>query len=268
MLLHKKSSMCGAILAIASGLIGCRSNQLPPSQWPASDFRLHVEERRAEPGADKLAAFRVWSDGIVLYSEAESVLSGFPQGLPVYHRLAIYRLDPHSLRALCRDLQRSGLFEAGPARMTNAPTPGQGTSERAITIRWVAHADSGMVSELSHDRSLLERAVFAIAGFLPPGVRFMNLDSPIERISDAPAPRTAGREAVLQLRELARSRADDLDLLLDLFAAAVGAKDWVVAREALAQLEHDAPPPGAATDETLDWRRDALPLLRAMLPSE
>lgn len=256
------------LVSLALATAGCRSNARLPSLWPPDDFSLEVREESGPgegtggPGRT-VRSFRVWADGLAILLESRAELPGLPWSQPVFDSLAVYRLDPLSTRALCRGLQRAGLFEESPRRAQNdAPI------EPSLSIRWAAMGSRGFSSLRSHARSEVERALEVVAGFLPDGIRFLDVPPDLARVSDVPQPRRSPRDAVLALRDVARERPDDFALLLDLYVVAVAARDWRAAREALTELQNDRAV-GALGDgdaELLDWRKEALPRLRALLP--
>lgn len=252
-----------SILALA--VAACRSNELPPSDWPPQDFAVQVVEKVAGDGSagSFTRSFRVWPDGLALVAESDAPLPGLDWGQPVYERLCVYRLDPRSTRTLGRVLQRTGLFADQARRAENSDRePGE------LTVAWTAFGNKGRTSLRTHDRAQVERVLAVVAGFLPDGVAFLGVEPDLVHVSDVPLP-GGGVGAVQALREVARAHPRDFGVLLDLFALAVARREWPIAREVLVELRNDDARAALGDEAELrDWRREVLPKLEALIPVE
>ncbi len=254
-----------ALLPLAALLLAaCRSNELPPSRWPPPDFALEVREETVTSGQPRtVRSFRVWADGLCAFRSSDADLPGLPWTEPVFDTLAVYRLDPHSTRSLCRALEAAGLFREEARRLQNEVAPGPD-----LVVRWTAMGSSGQTGLRTHDRVQVERAIEAVAGYLPPGVRFLGIEPDASHLSDVPTPRHSLQGAVAATRDLARARPTDFDLLLDLFVVAVADRDWNTAREALTEMQNgDGRAMLGDEADLIDWKTEALPRLRALLPA-
>ena len=214
--------------------------------------------------APRARCVRGTPDGLGASGDAQDARPGLGRSQPVFDTLSVYRLDQRSTRALGRSLQHAGLFDVG-----ERPSENDGLPKPEFSVNWIAFGNHGRVGLDTHDRTVVERTVEAIAGYLPPRVKFLELEAGAEHVSDVPAPRRSMVAAVGALREVARAHPRDFALLLDLYVAAVAARDWRVAREALTELTHDDASEALGDEaELIDWRREALPKLRALLPAE
>lgn len=252
-----------APLLLALGVGACRSNELAPSEWPPDDFGLEIRETLAQgPSGVRVRSFRVWRDGLALYAESTHELPGLAWSQPVFDTLCVYRLDPRSTRMLGRALQRAGLFEEAPR-----PAVNDGAPKADLVVDWTAFGARGRLGAMTHDRGQVERVLAAAAGFLPNGIGFLGVEADAVCVSDVPLPARSDRGAVAALRQVAREHPRDFGVLLDLYVAAVAAAEWSVAREALLELGNDDAREALGDEgELLDWRREALPKLRALLP--
>ena len=253
-----------AVSVLAVAVAACRSNELPPSDWPPPDFAVQVVERVEgdDPGRSFTRSFRVWPDGLVLVAESDAPLPGLDWGQPVYERLSVYRLDARSTRTLGRALHRTGLFDDQARRAENTDRePGE------LEIAWTAFGSKGQTSLRTHDRAQVERVLEVVAGFLPDGVAFLGVEPELVCVSDVPLP-GGGAGAVHALRDVARAHPRDFGVLLDLFALAVARREWPVAREVLVELRNDDARAALGDEAELrDWRREVLPELEALIPA-
>ena len=97
------------LLVFALFAVACGGRELAPSIWPPEDFSLVVEETRED--GDRMHVIRrlqVDASGLVIYGTSSQPLVDAKTGasLPVLDRLAVYGLEPTSLRFLARKLDR------------------------------------------------------------------------------------------------------------------------------------------------------------------
>lgn len=248
---------CLAVLAVS----GCRSNALPPSLWPPEDFRLRVLEIESTEEGPIHRSFQVWADGLALYREADTVLEGLPEVLPIYRTVAAYMLDDRTTRTLARELQRAGLFAATEPIDENREILGTDAS-----IAWWAHGTRGFVSRRQLDRGPLERALDIVDAYLPPSRAFTPAPPDVVRVDEVPEPLAYTRGALDAHVEILRSRPMGADFLREVFALAVAAGDHAMARDALTEIEQ-AGPEGAGGEplDPADWERVELEPLRRVL---
>ena len=138
-----------------------------PSRWPPDDFRVEVVTvDQTSDGLVPRQAFYVFADGVTVYAESTRLLASTRTNipLPVFDRVAAYQMQRPSLRALCRDFERAGLFESQPE---NEPTPAG--SARRIRIQWQADGLSYGISGTVGGSGIMDRAVRILDAFLPPG---------------------------------------------------------------------------------------------------
>ena len=247
--------------AAASGLLGCRSNAIPDSTWPPTDFRIDVFERAARDVRPRFRSFRVWNSGLALYREADRTLEGVPGPVPVYATTALYRLHPNSLRTLARELGRAGLLAPPEVVVENREAIGPDAR-----VSWWAFGDRGSASAQQPDRGPLDRSLRVVDAYLPGDRRFGDAIERVHRLDEVPEPLTDLRGSLAAHLDVVAKTPGDVDLLRETFALAIAAEDWGVAADALQEIESVGP--GWRTDEIVDeitWRREEIAPLRAIL---
>jgi hypothetical protein len=208
-------------------------------------------------------SFLVWADGLAVYREADRALDVPGLSLPVFATVSMYRLDPRSIRTLCRLLARAGLLDAEQEIQDNRDRLGQ-----HVVLGWRAFGQQREISSMSSSLGSLDRSIRIVNSFLPPGKSFeyATLAGEIEppHVSQVPAPLDSPAGAVECHRKLVELFPDDAELWIDLLAVAVAADDLGTARKALAALSGLEPDSSIGPfGEIVDWQEDVLaPLSR------
>lgn len=163
------------LVAIASLVSGCASNELPPTIWPPADFAFEAEQiALAGDGAQVQRRVRVTADGLVVYGTASESLrrrsageAGSIVALPVFDRLAVYRLEPNCVRAFARRLDRLGLA-------TMAPRQGETTDVECtiVVLQWRAFGAQNRVLVQGRTGGPLAELLGVVTSHLPTGERF------------------------------------------------------------------------------------------------
>jgi len=255
------------IAALAA--FSCTGGGLPPSVWPPPNFSLVVDELRS--GADGMHVVRrlhVDADGIVVYGTSSQPLVDGETGasLPVLDRMTVYRLEPKSVRALARKLDRYGIGELV------VPVPAAGAAGPGLSLTWQAFAQKRVLTSSGRLRGGMGEIMALIAAHLPPGEAFdSQMNRPVKPVlRGVPEPVTDAGGALAALREQLERRPDDKVLLLDAFALACRTGDRPLAAELLqrwqAAAQAEVGESGFATDADASPRRRA-EVLRRMLPS-
>ncbi|MEZ6038199.1 MAG: hypothetical protein R3F29_12000 [Planctomycetota bacterium] len=214
-----------AVVAAAL-LSGCVGTELPPSLWPPQDFVVELEEVRfVDDGVHVLRRFRVDASGVALYGESEQplLLPGTNVSLPVFDRLAIYRLAPECVRALSRRICRIGSPDL-------SVDPGvHGTAEIGLVVRWQAFQAREELTGAGRLHGVLAEIVALVAAYLPPGVQlhtqFGRKVVPV--LTGVPEVAESGDGALSAYRELREQSGNAPNFLLEglALACARGARD-------------------------------------------
>ena len=214
--MSKKRLVSAALLL----LVGCIGGDLPPSVWPPPNFELVVEEFVSD--GDRLHTVRrlhVDALGNVIYGTSSMPLVDEATGtsLPVFDRLAIYRLEPTCVRALSRKLDRLGI-----GRLDLPSVVLSDRVESALVVTWRAFDENRRLVSQGRLRGEMAEILAVVAGHLPPGESF---DVPIGRpvvsvLRGVPEPRHSVEGALDAHRQLLGEHGEDPDLLLDAFALA------------------------------------------------
>lgn len=202
----------------------CVGDLLEPSIWPPANFSLDVEESRQDGDVMHVVRrLRVEASGVVLYATSSQPLVD-PTGsvsLPVFDRMAIYRLEPAAVRALSRKLDRLGVDELAAADSGAA-------GDVDLVLRWRAFAEQRVLTCVGRPRAGLAEVLALVAAHLPPGEA---LETPIGRpvvpvLSGVPAPREDAAGALAAVCSQLADRPADRELLLIAFglAARIGAR--------------------------------------------
>ena len=234
------------LLFLTLSAAACVGDPLEPSIWPPANFSLDVEESRQDGDAMHVVRrLRVEASGVVLYATSSRPLVGASGAvsLPVFDRMAIYRLEPAAVRALSRKLDRLGVDELA-ASDSGAP----GSVD--LVLRWRAFAEQRVLTCVGRPRAGLADVLALVAAHLPPGEA---LETPIGRpvvpvLSGVPAPREDAAGALAAVCSQLADRPGDRELLLVAFGLAVrlgaraDAEEFLRQWQAAAQAEvGDAP---------------------------
>lgn len=168
--------------------------------------------------------------GVVIYGTSSQPLLDEASGasLPVFDRLAVYRLEPSSVRSLSRSLERLGVADwVSPSRSGDGPL--------GLSISWRAFGERNVLVSAGPPRGRLADIVSLIASYLPPGESF---EAPLRRpvvpvLRGVPAPRRDLGGALAALEEQLMERSDDAVLLLNAFAMACRVGDRATAERLL-----------------------------------
>lgn len=262
-----RRAVAGAALALLPSIgPSCISNSSPPSVWPPDDFRLIVSGvTRARGGERVEQRFRLLADGLAVYREARRAVPGTPLDLPVFTRVAAYRLRPESVRACGRQLERAGLFDRVLGQSINREQDGQ-----HVALSWRAFGGEGQVSSYVDNGGSLDRIVHVVNSFLPEGhaFRFEALSGEPEpkRLVRVPEPLDSGAGALLCHRRFVETWPDEPALQLDLFALAWAEGDVDTARGAFESLTRLGPvAPGDDLVEMIEWEESCLRPLEELI---
>lgn len=255
---HHRSRQSCVVVAACIALAGCAAEELAPTLWPPQDFRVALVEQ-ARVG-DRLAAvrrFEVTADGVCIYAVAREHLSlGAAGVLPVYDRLAVYRLVPECTRALARSLDRLGIGTFVPAA-DDRPAP-----EAGLALQWRAFgAERAVAATKPSDRSAAA-IVQELAAHMPSGEPLWFGADPdagvAGRLEGVPTPGADAAAAAAFWRQRALARPTDDEALLAAFALACAQRDRAGAEALLAQrraraaqASASAPPDDAALQALL-----------------
>jgi hypothetical protein len=223
----------GALLCAVPA--GCLTDPVRRSEWPPPDFLLEVYRREA---GQETARVRYWADGLAVYGEATSWVGGEPgsvPGLPVYGRLAVYRLHPDSVRQLARSLARAGLYDADLPSSAGEPLSGE-----VVAVHLRAFENDRTLVGFRGSEGPVVRAIHLANAYAPPGGAIAWRDMPGEpepgRVSRVPEPRDSVEGALEVHQHLLEAHPDDIDLLAHAAALAVAAGRADLARPLLARL--------------------------------
>lgn len=257
------------IVAVALALAACAANDLPPSIWPPPDFGCDVEEVQVRDGlAHVVRRVRVTADGLVVYGTAARSLVDDATGiaLPVYDRLAIYRLVPTCLRALARRIDRLGVRELDPTQGERGTA-----ADTGLVLRWRAFGGERTIVARGRASTAMAAILNVVSAHLPPGERFqlpgMDERPIVPVLRGVPEPLADGPAALQAYGPLLAARPDDQSWLLEAYAlaCATGARaraeqllrSWVeasAAARATGSAFADGPPgerPAGLTDAVL-----------------
>ncbi|MAD32761.1 MAG: hypothetical protein CMJ88_03255 [Planctomycetes bacterium] len=206
------------LLVFALFAVACGGRELAPSIWPPEDFSLVVEETRED--GDRMHVIRrlqVDASGLVIYGTSSQPLVDAKTGasLPVLDRLAVYGLEPTSLRFLARKLDRLGIATMSPP--TTAVSSGLG-----VAVTWEAFAQRRVLTSTGRPRGALGEVLALLAAHLPPGESFdTKMTRPVVPVlQGVPSPVTDAGGALAALGERLGERPEDAGLLLSSFALA------------------------------------------------
>lgn len=258
------------VLWVAAGLTaGCVTRERPATIWPPEDFSLVVDEVRQDGDVmHVLRRVRFDDRGVVLYGTSTSPLVEEASGasLPVFDRLCIYQLEPTSVRALARSLERLEIADwVPPDRAGDGPL--------GLSIAWRGFGRQNTLVAAGAPRGRLAEILALVASYLPAGEAFdAALSRPVVPVlRGVPAPRQDAVGALGALRDQLSARPRDREMLLSAYALACRVGDRAGAERLLSRWvaagrEDGAGGSGAFRD------RDEVPLaaradvLRRLLP--
>ncbi|MCA8948607.1 MAG: hypothetical protein KDE27_03850 [Planctomycetes bacterium] len=257
--------------ATLGGASGCTSSEQVASIWPPADFDIEVEE--FSTSGDQWRArcrFRVRADGLATYATAGGVVVDPETGteLPVWSRLAVYRLVPTCTRALARRVHRAGVLDLVPEQGQRG-----GDVDVVARLRWQAFDRRQLVRSRGRVHGSMAEILAIVAAHLPegeslgtPGVEERRI-APVLR--GVPAPRDDAAGALAAHLELAAASPADRELLLAAFALACSLGRRVEAEELLTRWQQLEPPPEPSDEDeppALADVRLSPAMLRRMLP--
>lgn len=253
----------------ALAAVSCIGGGLSPSVWPPPNFVLVVDELQRD--GDQLHVMRrlhVDASGVVIYGTSSQPLVDEASGasLPVLDRMSIYRLEPKSVRALARKLDR---YDIGELVVPTLAAGGSGGPD--LSLSWQAFDQKRVLSSSGRLRGRVGEIMALIAAHLPPGEAF---DSEMNRpvvpvLRGVPEPVTDAEGALRALRAQLEARPEDDVLLLDAFALAcrLGERElasellqrWQVVAQAEVGESGFATDPGSAPQRRAELFRRLLP---------
>lgn len=200
----------------------CAAPKPPASLWPPSDFALTVEELREQGGVFRVVRrCRVRADGLLVYGTATGVVVGAERApeLPVFGRLALYRLEPACVRDLSRRVDRCRVLEI--ERESGAIDDPAGRQAR---VRWQAFRQFRELQAYGRVHGAFAELLAIVGAHLPEGEGF-ELPGVADRgqpavVVGAPAPLLDALAAFEALRSQAMRTPADAALQLDAFALA------------------------------------------------
>lgn len=198
---------------------GCVGGGLAPTVWPPANFSLVVDETSsANARLDVVRRLYVDASGVVVYGTSSEPLVDAQTGasLPVFDRLCIYRLEPKSVRALARKIDRLGIGEL----LIEAPA--EGGEGAGLAIAWRAFDEQRLLTTVGRVRGDVAEILGVVAAHLPPGEAFdTQLKRPVVPVlRGVPEPGAGAAAALEAYREQLDERPEDPVLLLDAFALA------------------------------------------------
>lgn len=252
------------ILALCA--TACIGGELASSVWPPEDFDLVVDELRNDgAGAHVIRRLSVRADGVVIYgtSSAPLVDAETSASFPVFERLCIYRLEPASVRALARRLDRLG------SGVESSGQPAGSEESAQVTVSWRAFERRRRLTSGGRLRGGMGDIVALVASYLPPGEAFgIRMTRPVVPVlRGVPEPAAGAQGALAALRAQLEDRPDDPGVLLDAFALAcrVGERG---AAEQLLQRWRAASTARAGTDGEGRQQAQAAAMRRMLPPTD
>ncbi len=234
---HQRSWQRLGPVVLSIGLAACHDTSLAPSTWPPPDFELVVEEVAIEAGvANTVRQLRVLGDGVVVYGCASRSCRDPGSGttLPVFDRLAVYRLVPTSVRALARRLDRLGV-----TRIDTVQGERGVSVATSLQLTWRAFGEQRRIRAAGRVAGPMAEILAVVQAHMPEGEAF-GLPGLAERpvtytLRGVPVPQTDPAGALAACRELLQASPEDEVLLLQAFALACDLGDRSVAATLLDQ---------------------------------
>jgi hypothetical protein len=224
-----------ASIALALPVAACASSALAPTIWPPPDFQCQVEE--VELRGDVLQVVRrvrVDASGLVVYGTAErSVVD--PQtklALPVFERLAIYRLEPASARLFARRIHEHGVDKIETLQGERGAADASG-----LVLRWRAFGSNRTITARGRVSGPMAYVLSVVAAHLPPGER-LALPGVDERpvvsvLRGVPEPLLDAAAALRAHEAMLPTACDEEPMLLDSYALACAIGDRAAAEALL-----------------------------------
>ena len=215
--MRRPAARCTAALLLLVGA-ACSSTDLAPSVWPPPDFELTVEEMVVEgEKVQLLRRFSIDAEGLAVYATA-SRSREVPDTniqLPVFDRLAVYRLVPTCVRGLARRLERLGIREIDAVPEAAGTGPG-------VVIVWRAFDQERVLTAQGRLRGQIADMLAVVAAHLPPGESFaLPLERPVVPVlHGAPVPVLDPAGALEALTLVHDERGADSRTMLDAFTLA------------------------------------------------
>lgn len=213
--------------AIAAGfalcvLAGCAEHDPPPSIWPPADFRCEVEEVTLRDGVlqvTRRASFD--ASGLVVYGTAARSLvdAETRTALPVFDRLAVYRLEPSCVRLFARKLDQRGVATIDAVQGERGATDDAG-----VVLRWRAFGGERTIAARGRVHGSMADILATVCAHLPNGERFTALPADerpvVPMLRGVPDPAVDGAGALQVYTTLLTQQGDDEQWLLDAYALA------------------------------------------------
>lgn len=219
---HQGSRQSCAAIAALGVLAGCAASDLEPSIWPPPDFRCELEEVTLRDGSLQVTRrVRFESSGIVVYGTAARSLvePASKVALPVFDRLAVYRLEPSCVRSLARRLQERGVT-------TIDTTQGErgAAGDTGLVLRWRAFGSERLLTVRGRVHGQMAQILRILSSMLPEGERFAYADTEgraiVSVLRGVPAP-VVDVDGALQAHEtLLQQHGDDPAWMLDAYVLA------------------------------------------------
>ncbi|MCA8963242.1 MAG: hypothetical protein H6838_13420 [Planctomycetes bacterium] len=245
------------------GLAACHDTSLVPSIWPPPDFELVVEEVAIDAGVpNTVRQLRVLGDGLVIYGCSSRSRRDPESGtaLPVFDRLAVYRLVPTCVRALARRLDRLGV-----TRIDTVQGERGVSLATSLQLTWRAFGEQRRIRAAGRVAGPMAEILAVVQAHMPEGETF-GLPGLAERpvtysLRGVPEPRTDAAAALAAYGELLQADPDDDVLLLQAFALACDLGDrsaadglldrWSKATEVVRRAQELFPEGGGLTPAIL-----------------
>jgi hypothetical protein len=213
---------------IALGVVGvlsfvsCQSTQVPDSIWPPPDFLLRFEELRAVDTTQQVVRrFWVRADGLVVYATSSAWIEDGESStrLPIYDRLAVYRLVPECTRALARRLDRYGLLELDELQGERGAAEDFG-----VALHWHAFGVTKKLESRGPVHGAMADILATIAAHFPDG-ESIGIPGVAERgvanvLRGVPTPQVDAAGALAAFQGQLAETPDDVGMLLDAFTLA------------------------------------------------
>lgn len=209
-----------------------------PSIWPPADWYLEVRVGElCVSGITPFRSFQAWSDGYVLYREAEGANGDTPAPWPaVWSRVSAYQMRPESTRQLARLVATTGI-EAVPAESGSV----EATEGVVLSCYLRAFGKSQRFTARGAADPKVARLLHVVNAYLPKGETLrlpdMTGDPEDAHLARVPAP-LLSRHGALDVHESLFLREPGGEgFLLDAFALAVGVGDRARAERLLHRIE-------------------------------
>lgn len=265
---HERS--CESWLASCALLAACASDPLPDSMWPPADFELRVEQIRLDDGSPQIAKrFRALADGVVSFATASTSVVDLATGtrLPVFDRVAAYRLVPTSIRALARRIHRAGVLDLDTRQGERGVS-----AANWLVVHWQAFDRTTALTATGRVHGPMADILSIVMAHLPDGESFDVpglSDRPVVPVlRGVPAPLGDGVAALEAHVRLLQEHPADRTLLEDAFALACATGDRAQAERLLDQWADATAAARQAAEMFPDGPPQLTPdILRRLLPA-